>query len=878
MRGFGRRTVAGMGMIGIFAGLSAFSAPAAAQSLPPGYSASTVVGNFNFAVGLCFGPDGRIFVWEKSGRVWLVENGVKSSQPLIDISEEVGNWRDLGLLGFAIDPDFANNGRIYLAYTVDFHHLNNFGTPNYNPAADEYFRDTIGRVVRYTCNASDGYRSVDYSSRTVLIGETRATGIPMLSQSHHIGSLVFGSDGTLLLSTGDGGDYAGLDDGGPHSQSSNTALADGIIQPREDVGAFRSQLLNSHSGKVLRIDPATGDGVPSNPWYDAQNPRSARSRVYALGLRNPFRMTRRPGTGSTNPADCNPGEFYIGDVGWYQYEEINRLSAPRQNFGWPIYEGLVRFNAYFNASPVNVDAPNPLFGVGGCAQPFFRFRDLIIQDTLLPGSWPNPCNNTVQIAESTPRFKHTRPVIEFGHGLFTRVPTWSGNTATATFIDSPGSPVTGIAFDGYSAIGGCWTTGSTVFDDDWNNTYLFADFVMAFIRALDFTESGTLTSVRIFAENVGAIVAMEMNPFDGSLYYIAYSETGTASLRRITRAPNNPPIAAASASVAFGPAPLPVSFSSAGTTDPENEVLSYLWDFGDGVISKEPNPSHVYLDDEDVTLQGVFAGRILELSPPQPIGGGSLFPQVIYDGVFPPEGSQDSAQQYDTFHNGDQGNFDWIGYTFPQPVELKRVIFQEGKHFENGGWFDTLALEYFNGTQWLPVPGATISPPYAGNNAVSYERYTFNFLPVTALGVRIAGDPGGSSNFISVGELRIRATPVIPGRPVLRQAILTVTDAPPRATPPSRPSRSTTPRPRSSSPRPSTARRSASPGRNQYPSGPPSPTPSTRRATSPAHGRPSCTTTITPTPSRRSPPAKPAPSSSPTAAAARARSSTLNSA
>ena len=62
-----------------------------------------------------------MFVWEKAGKVWVVENGIKSL--LIDISPEVGNWNDFGLLGFALHPDFEINGYFYLLYTVDRHHF-----------------------------------------------------------------------------------------------------------------------------------------------------------------------------------------------------------------------------------------------------------------------------------------------------------------------------------------------------------------------------------------------------------------------------------------------------------------------------------------------------------------------------------------------------------------------------------------------------------------------------------------------------------------------------------------------------------------------------------------------------------------------------------
>src|SRR5690606_22741985 len=113
------------------------------------------------------------------------------------------------------------------------------------------------------------------------------------------------------------------------------ALADSIIRPEENVGALRSQLVNCLNGKVLRIDPATGDGVPGNPFYDANAPRSPKSRVWALGLRNPYRFIRRPGTGSTNPADANPGVFYIGDVGYITWEEMEVCNMAGMNFGWP---------------------------------------------------------------------------------------------------------------------------------------------------------------------------------------------------------------------------------------------------------------------------------------------------------------------------------------------------------------------------------------------------------------------------------------------------------------------------------------------------------------------------------------------------------------
>jgi len=99
----------GVAIIGLL-----FSYHVRGASLPTGFSEQAIGGTWNEAVGLLFEDDGRMYVWERAGRVWIVENGVKSSSPLIDIHEEAGGWRDFGLLGFALDPNFRANGYIYL--------------------------------------------------------------------------------------------------------------------------------------------------------------------------------------------------------------------------------------------------------------------------------------------------------------------------------------------------------------------------------------------------------------------------------------------------------------------------------------------------------------------------------------------------------------------------------------------------------------------------------------------------------------------------------------------------------------------------------------------------------------------------------------------
>jgi glucose/arabinose dehydrogenase len=582
----------------LLAGLAAVSstvAPSNSRVWPQGLIEVPVASGWQEPVGLCFAEDGRMFVWEKSGRVWNVENGVKAAQPLIDLSEEVGNWRDFGMLGFALDPYFYDNGYIYCLYVVDYHHLKYFGTPQYSSSTNEYFHDTIGRLTRYTARASDGFHSVDYASRKILIGESMTTGIPILHQSHGVGSLVFGEDGTLLLSCGDGASYLTVDKGGPISGSSNTGLADGIIKTKEDVGAYRAQLVDSHSGKVLRIDPATGDGVPSNPYYDASAPRAPKSRVWAMGLRNPFRITMLPESGSHNPADAKPGTLYVGDVGWNDREELNVCDGPARNFGWPVYEGMTQQPDYLGQSPANKDAPNPLFG-GGCNKQYFTFEQLIVQDTLATPSWPNPCNASVQIPSSIPRHEHVRPLIDWQHSSGpSRTKIYNGQNAATIDLNDPASPIPGPNFGGNCSVS-CTFIPDDAYGPLFHDSIVFGDYVANFLYTLAVDQLGTPLEVNPLSApgDAAGLVAAAFDDFTDQLYFIEYDTSGGTGVKKLVDTSDKPPIAVASAQPYFGPSPLSVQLTGSNSYDPEGLALTYLWDFGDGSTSTQANPMHLF--------------------------------------------------------------------------------------------------------------------------------------------------------------------------------------------------------------------------------------------------------------------------------------------
>ncbi|WMT58080.1 PQQ-dependent sugar dehydrogenase [Truepera radiovictrix] len=300
------------------------SSPLAPLSLPQGFALEEVVSGLNQGVAFAFAPDGRAFIAEKGGVVRVAEQGVLRREPFIDLSAQVNHYQARGLLGFALHPRFPQHPYAYVLYTYDPPELQG----RTGMAAPDNAGARVARLVRVTADAARGYAVAVPGSERVLLGtnSTAATignpaarnssvlscgplgrpledCIPSDEISHTVGGLRFGRDGMLYVSIGDGSNFL-----------------------KVDPAALRAQELDSLAGKLLRIDPETGLGLPDNPFFDG-NPKSNRSRVLSYGLRNPFRFTLHPQT----------GEPFIGDVGWNTWEEVNVGGG--RNFGWPCFEG-----------------------------------------------------------------------------------------------------------------------------------------------------------------------------------------------------------------------------------------------------------------------------------------------------------------------------------------------------------------------------------------------------------------------------------------------------------------------------------------------------------------------------------------------------------
>jgi glucose/arabinose dehydrogenase len=591
-------------------------APVSADALPAGFQEQEIPGPWNGASGLEWGADGLMYVVERGGKVFIVENGVRQPVPFLDISSEVGGWRDYGLLGFVLHPNFARNRYVYAYYVVDHYDLMRCNAardnpecrpPAYDVNANQYFQPTIGRITRYTADPATNFRTVLPGSRKVLVGETIDSGFPILHQSHGTGQLVFGEDGTLLATCGDAASYNVVDLGAHADTYFQQALTEGILRPDENIGALRSQYLGSLDGKMIRIDPETGDGVASNPFFDATAPRSAQSRTWALGLRNPYRFVRKPGTGDHDPAAANPGVFFLGDVGWNAAEDLHVVDRPGQNLGWPHFEGMTAHGSYSTANVANLLAPNPLFGVNGCNQQYFFFKNLIVQERANgQGSWPNPCDPNQQIPDAWTdpqgrtwryfKFMHRRPPVDWRGQA--RVATFDANgAATTTPVGGAGSPVAGAQFSGNCSTGGTWYTRDD-FPPAFRNTYFHGDYGGGWIKSFVFDANHRPSLVQNFVDPGNAVVFIGTSPTADGLYYVKWGDR----VRRVVYNPGNrPPLARATPGVVFGASPLSVTFVNT-SVDPEGQALTHQWDFGDGTGSTDVSPTHVFAGEGPTTF------------------------------------------------------------------------------------------------------------------------------------------------------------------------------------------------------------------------------------------------------------------------------------
>jgi glucose/arabinose dehydrogenase/PKD repeat protein len=523
--------------------------PAAAATLPPGFQESTVFSGLTNPTVVRFSADGRIFVAEKRG-VIKVFDSLADTTPTVfaDLNVNVYNFWDRGLLGMALAPNFPADPYVYVLYAYD-HELGSsaaaprWGTPGVysDPCPTPPGPNGDGCVVSARLSRLQAAGNVMTGAEQVLV-EDWCQQYP----SHSIGTVEFGRDGALYASGGDGASFTFADwgqDGSPLNPCGDPPGAPGSVlsPPTAEGGALRSQDLRttndpvSLDGTIIRVDPATGAGLPGNPLI--ANPDPNARRIIAYGLRNPFRFTDRPGT----------AEMWVGDVGWNDWEEINRISDPGgaiENFGWPCYEGAGRQAGYDGA---NLNICENLYGTPGAV---------------------------------------TAPYHAYHH---------SSRVVPNETCPTGSSSVAGLEFE--------FSAAQNSYPAEYDDALFFADYsrdcIWAMLKGADGNPAPG--QIRTFVAGAANPVNLETGP-GGDLFYVDF-DGGT--IRRIQFfSANQPPTAVAVATPTTGSAPLTVDFDGTGSTDPDpGDTLSYAWDLdGDGAYddSTASQPTYTY------TTQGSF--------------------------------------------------------------------------------------------------------------------------------------------------------------------------------------------------------------------------------------------------------------------------------
>jgi PKD repeat protein/type 1 glutamine amidotransferase len=513
-------------------------------------------------------PDGRVLHNARDGRIFLTDLEGNTTL-LYDVP--IYSHDEDGLQSLTVSPTFEEDGWVYLYYAPP---LNTPAGDAPNDGTTAQFDAWKGYNVLTRMKMVDD--DLDPTTEQELLRVEADRGICC----HAGGAIDFDADGNLYLSTGD--------DSNPFASDGYAPLDERATRnPAYDAQRSAANS-NDLRGKVLRITPdptAASYTVPDGNLFpeadDAQG--KTRPEIYAMGFRNPFRMTVDKRTGyvylgeyGPDAGGANPNR---GPGGIVEFNQIRQAG----NFGWP----------YCTGSNTPAETYN---------------------------DWDFATNTT------GPKFNCAAPVNNSPHNTgLTNLPP-----AQAAWIKYDGGNVTynGVTTNEFGGGGEGPMAGPVYnFDPDlesdvkfpayFDNHFFAGEWTRGWIRDIAMDAEGDVAGIDPFFDSMTLYAAMDMEfgP-DGSLYVLDYGNGGyftgnensaVYKINAINEGARSPS-ASATATPDTGVAPLSVKFSSEGSSDPDagDSIVGYAWDFqNDGSVdSTEPNPTFVY------TANGVYDARL----------------------------------------------------------------------------------------------------------------------------------------------------------------------------------------------------------------------------------------------------------------------------
>ncbi|WP_250214809.1 carbohydrate-binding protein [Acrocarpospora catenulata] len=534
--------------------------PALAADLPAADYQQVALATGSAALGepmsLAVLPDRSVIHTARSGQVRITTpSGTTSLAGTLNVYTH----DEEGLQGVAVDPGFATNRYIWLYYSP------RLSTPNGDAPATGTQTDWNtwkGQfyLSRFTLTAGN---TLDMASEKIVLRVDNDRGMCC----HAGGDIDFDAQGNLYLTTGD--------DTNPFESNAYTPIDERTNRNPQYDAQRSSANSNDLRGKLIRIKPQP-DGTYTIPAGNMFAPGTANTRpeIYAMGFRNPFRMSVDKATGIVYLGDYGPDaggpDANRGPGGQV---EFNRVTAPGF-YGWPYCTGT---NTVAETYTEWTFPSGPSLGkydcAGGPTNNSFRNTGL----TKLPAAKPSWIRYGGE-AGSPP---------EFGGGS-----------------ESPmGGPV--YRYDAANP--------STVkFPQSLDGRFFAGEYGRRWIKAIQVTSSGGYGEISGLPWTGTQVMDMAFGP-DGALYVLDYGTgSNNQALWRVEYigGSNRNPIAKAAANPTSGVAPLSVSFSSAGSSDPEGGALTYSWNFGDGSAnSTAANPTKVY------TTNGTYTATLTVRDP-----------------------------------------------------------------------------------------------------------------------------------------------------------------------------------------------------------------------------------------------------------------------